>query len=79
MIPRCDVCHKRHMADDDECPEPGEEWYMTRGELLDAFRLGDGVCLDCQTIWHVSAGERPGACDYCGKPSEPFGEDDLTE
>jgi hypothetical protein len=76
-IPRCDTCHKRHATDDDECPDGGEEGYMSRAELLDAFRLRDGVCLDCQTIWHVPTGDRPGNCDDCGRPSEPFGEDDL--
>ncbi len=77
VVPRCDVCHKRHVTDRDECPEPGEEGYLTRTELIDAWRLGNGVCLDCQAIWHVSPGERPGVCDWCGQPSEPFTSDDL--
>ena len=72
---RCDVCHKRHEPGD-ECPDPGEEGYVTREMLIDAFRRGDRVCLNCQGVWW-NDGTLPVYCPDCRMAWERFGEDDL--
>ena len=74
--PRCHVCQKRHAPSDLLCPYPGELGYVTRRMLTDAFRCGDRVRLDCQSVWW-NDGTLPPNCPDCGKPWERFEEDDL--
>jgi hypothetical protein len=75
MLNRCSVCQARHPESED-CIDPGEEGYINRKELLDAFRLGYAVCLPCQSVRHRDLGD-PARCPDCGGPWEQFGEDDL--
>jgi hypothetical protein len=75
VLPRCDTCHRRH-PDVDDCVEPGEEGYISRDELLDAFRLRNRVCLACQSVWDADVGTDE--CPDCGQPWERFADDDLS-
>lgn len=72
MLARCSVCQGRHRKGE-KCHEPGEEGHISREELLDAFRLGHGVCLPCQSVWHGNDGK----CPDCGRSWEEFDEGDL--